>query len=158
MDKTVIDDKLSCSICYNKFRLPFVFDCGHSFCIACTYQQLQRSRECALCRAPVNKVIANHSLRDLLTDDTTTPTEQEQLWLTALVDRTTTSKTTNKTTMQQVVSTDRPYMVHFGSVYPSGANISLEDLKPLGVSACAMLVVASPFILGYLITGQIPQF
>ena len=77
----------NCGICYNTFRLPFVFDCGHSFCVSCTALHLQQKHDCALCRCPTGKVVPNYSLRQLLRDDDKTVTEEEKVWLNSIVEQ-----------------------------------------------------------------------
>jgi len=159
------EDGYNCGICYNIFRLPFVFDCGHSFCVSCTALHLQQKHDCALCRCPTDKVVPNYSLRQLLKDDDKTVTEEEKVWLDSIVEQfpvqsTTSTEEEEGAQAEEMRSEVGHYTVGVGHspFRPSQTqDPTFGVVKTVLLFGCLSLPLL-PFIVGWLITGQIPQF
>lgn len=58
---------MDCDICFSKMRLPYIFICGHSFCITCITQYFKvQYYVCPICRKNITHVLPNYSLRKQL--------------------------------------------------------------------------------------------
>ncbi|XP_064197429.1 E3 ubiquitin-protein ligase TRIM35-like [Anguilla rostrata] len=66
---SLLEEELSCPVCFEIFRDPVVLSCHHSFCRACLQKNWEQkgSRECPVCRrrSSMNPPLPNMSLRNI---------------------------------------------------------------------------------------------
>ncbi|XP_035276404.1 tripartite motif-containing protein 35-like [Anguilla anguilla] len=66
---SLLEEELSCPVCFEIFRDPVVLSCSHSFCKACLQKNWEQkgSRECPVCRrrSSKDKPPLNLSLRNI---------------------------------------------------------------------------------------------
>ena len=60
-----------CAICMEIMNPPCVLSCGHHFCEPCTRKLYKVKKECALCRAHINKhkIETDHHFHSLIKYD-----------------------------------------------------------------------------------------
>lgn len=67
VDLLALKRSLQCTVCAELMSLPFVFECGHTFCYACSFEWLRsHSRSCPTCRHVVHrKPVICYALKEL---------------------------------------------------------------------------------------------
>ena len=61
-DKSTLEDKLMCIVCFEKPPGAAFIDCGHSnCCYTCALDVAQRQKQCPMCRQPIVKVLKLYS-------------------------------------------------------------------------------------------------
>ena len=60
--KKMIFDHLQCIICNDIFEIPFVTNCGHTFCKKCIEEWRKQSEKCPICRSNIVSISKNQVL------------------------------------------------------------------------------------------------
>ena len=60
--KKMIFDHLQCIICNDIFEIPFVTNCGHTFCKKCIEEWRKQSEKCPICRSDIVSISKNQVL------------------------------------------------------------------------------------------------
>ena len=60
--KKMIFDHLQCIICNDIFEIPFVTNCGHTFCKKCIEEWRKESEKCPICRSDIVSFSRNQVL------------------------------------------------------------------------------------------------
>jgi hypothetical protein len=69
---------IDCGICLDIMRLPYSFSCGHSICIVCTAESLNRELSCPFCRKKIRFAMPNYTLMDVLDQGDSQTTDEEK--------------------------------------------------------------------------------
>lgn len=102
----IIDEELSCSICYELFVNATILNCSHTFCKYCIDQWRKTNNACPICRERITTQLKNGVVDSYIEKYLSTANEESKMHRKSVVEGRTQPKAEKRKAPEQVIDLD----------------------------------------------------